>query len=204
MESRRSRFSKKWATIDGSLGRREFFTANRIHIFSWNYCLAAKLPDCSFFAFFSHQFKFGCLQCKLSCSEKKSENDDESQGISKSNTEASICSSKDHRIKALVKQIKFVQNFVTSIQFFRFRQLTYLSEKLIKEIEEDDDDDEIDASPLVDSVANEIGSDKILIFYIKFKLSNLVISTKKLEATGTTSFKLRSEQVLKVKLNVTA
>ena len=38
-----------------------------------------------------------------------------------------------------------------------FRQLTYLSEKLIKEIEMDDDDDEIDASPLVDSVVNEIG-----------------------------------------------
>ena len=104
----------------------------------------------------------------------------------------------------MVKQIKFVQIPITNIQFFRFRQLTYLSEKLIKEIEEDDDDDEIDASPLVDSVANEIGSDKILFFYIKFKLSNLVISTKKLEATGTTSFKLQSEQVLKVKLNVTA
>lgn len=40
---------------------------------------------------------------------------------------------------------------------FMFRQLTYLSEKLIKEIEMDDDDDEIDASPLVDSVVNEIG-----------------------------------------------
>ena len=39
----------------------------------------------------------------------------------------------------------------------RFRQLTYLSEKLIKEIEDDDDEEEIDASDaLVDSVANEI------------------------------------------------
>ena len=64
------------------------------------------------FAFYI-SFLYKLLRCQwnLACSEKKTDNDDESQGqISKSNTEASICSSKDHRIKALVKQIKFVPN----------------------------------------------------------------------------------------------
>ena len=52
-------------------------------------------------------------------------------------------------------QVKF--HIKTRTKVSMFRQLTYLSEKLIKEIEMDDDDDEIDASPLVDSVVNEIG-----------------------------------------------